>query len=392
MSDRIRTLVLDANGWGGWKAVSSETVIRGVLGVNDLDRLPKPLRNLRFIRHVLRDRYASLSYVKDWRDALAASPRLDVELCNVVNLVEFARVRRKIAEYPLVIVLHSATGDNMSVLQRACSWFQGRRGKLVVFIGNEYNLLKAKVGFVRDTGADYVASQLPIDSARWLYADCTRTEVLSMPHALNPTLYHPRPEVRRKTDIGFVGAEYPMFIGDQERASILEYFRCNGSRHGLQVDIRQKNLPRDEWASFLAGCGGVIGAEAGTYYLDRTGTLIPEIETYLQRHPKAEFQTIYERFFRDRPIVKSGKAISSRHFEPIGTRTCQLLLEGEYNGILQADEHYIAIRKDLSNITDALARFRDCTYRAAMVTRSFDYVMAEHTYDRRVEQLLTHVT
>jgi hypothetical protein len=68
--------------------------------------------------------------------------------------------------------------------------------------------------------ADYVCTQLPIGSARWLYATCAGTEVVPMPHALNPALYRPG-EPDRRLDIGFVGALYPSFIGDVDRTRLI---------------------------------------------------------------------------------------------------------------------------------------------------------------------------
>ena len=391
MSGRIRTLILDANGWGGWKAVASETVVRGMLGVSGPEQLPPALRRIPLAQRVLRDRYAGLSYAIDWRDAFVADPGLDADVCNIINLVDYARCRSRIRDYPLVIVLHSATGDSMGILRRTASWFQSRRGKLVVFVGNEYNLLDEKIGFIRETGAEYVGSQLPIDSARWLYGECKRAAVLAMPHALNPALYRPRPDVPRTLDIGFVGADYPLFIGDRDRTTVLEFFQRHGGELGLTTDIRTVNIPRERWAEFLCTCRAVIGAEAGTRYLDRSGTLIPAVEEYLRSRPEATFEEVFDRFFRDRTPGVPGKAISSRHFEPIGTLTCQILLEGHYNGILTADEHYIALKRDLSNMGEALDRFRDTGYRDAMTRRAREYVLAEHTYAHRVRQLLAAV-
>jgi hypothetical protein len=182
-----------------------------------------------------------------------------------------------------------------------------------------------------------------------------------------------------------------MFIGDRDRASVLEFFQRHGAELGLTTDIRTANIPRERWAEFLCTCRAVIGAESGTRYLDRSGTLIPAVEEYLRSRPEATFDEVFDRFFRDRTPGVSGKAISSRHFEPIGTLTCQLLLEGHYNGILTADEHYIALRRDLSNMDEALDRFRDTGYREAMTQRTREYVLAEHTYARRVRQLLAAV-
>ncbi len=384
--------MLDANGWGGWKAIASETVLRGMLGIRHVDSLPAPIRQLAPVRHLLRTRYDRLSYALDWRDAICADPRLDTDLCNILDLVSYRRALSRIADYALIIILHSATGDNMGMLRRTASRLQRRKGALVVFVGNEYNLLDQKIGFIRDTGAEFIGTQLPLASAEWLYTECTASRVLVMPHALNPALYQPVPGVARVTDVGFVGSRYPLFIGDDERGAILDFLAAHGAEYGLRCDIRLGNLPRNEWVRFLSGCRAVAGAEAGTYYLDRTGTLIPAVEHYCRAHPDATAADIDARFFRDRPIVMSGKAISSRHFEPVGTRTCQVLVEGHYNGILRADEHYIAVRRDLSNVADVAARVLDEDYRRAMVERTHAYVMAHHTYAHRVAALVEAVT
>jgi spore maturation protein CgeB len=135
-----------------------------------------------------------------------------------------------------------------------------------------------------------------------------------------------------------------------------------------------------------------VGAESGSYYLDRKGQIIGRAKAYLRRQPAASFDEVFERFFQS-PDVEfiSGKAISSRHFEPIGTKTCQILLEGHYNGILKPGEHYISVKKDRSNLYEAVRSFKDEGYRQAMVDRTYDYVMSEHTYRHRVQTLLKTV-
>jgi len=147
-------------------------------------------------------------------------------------------------------------------------------------------------------------------------------------------------------------------------------------------------MPRSEWAKFLNRCKGIIGAESGTYYLERTDHTRKAVEAYLEQHPHASFHDVFEQFFRDYPNPVSGKAISSRHFEPIGTQTCQVLLEGRYNDILVADEHYLALKKDFSNVEEVVDRFKDEPYRTAMVRRTHEYVLAKHTYRHRVNALV----
>ncbi len=394
MKERLKTLVIDSNG-AGWKYVLVDTVLRGVLRLKINDSiLPTRFRRHLLARRLLGERYEHLSYVFDWREALCAAPELDVEVCrNINNLVEYRRWRDAIASYPLVIVLHSAAGDSMSLLLKTAHWFQRRRGKLVVFIGNEYDLMVEKFSFLRATGADFACSQLPIEAARWVYADCRPTQILEMPHALNPRIYYPEPRARRSLDIGFCGDIYYYFVGDIERTALIQFFQQHSAEFGLVSELRlNRRMPRLEWARFLNTCKGTIGAESGSYYLDRQGQIIRRAKAYLKRHPRSTFEELFERIFRSLQIeYVSGKSISSRHFEPIGTKTCQLLLDGHYNGILRADEHYIGVKKDLSNIDEAIRRFKDEAYRTAMVERTYEYVMDEHTYQHRVHGLMKAV-
>jgi hypothetical protein len=390
MRERLKTLLLEADG-GGWCYAAADTLLRGLLRTRmDTSVLPRPWAAHPWARRLLGPRYTSLSYMLDWREAFVQSPEVDVELCNINDLVAYRRHRDALRSYPLVVILHSAAGDSMGVLQATARWFEGRRGLLVAFLGNEYDLMDQKLDFLRRVGADFVCSQLPGEAARWLYAACAPAHVLSLPHALNPTHYFPDPAAPRTLDIGFSGDIYHLFVGDIERTRLIQAFQALGPQLGLQTEFRlNARLGRQDWAAFLRRCRGTIGAESGSYYLDRRGELIRRAKAHLARYPRATFEEVFERFFKtpEVPYV-SGKAISSRHFEPIGTKTCQLLLEGHYSGILHPGEHYIPVKADLSNLRDAVELFRDEAARARMVDRAYEYVMDQHTYRHRVTTLL----
>ena len=394
MKERIKTLLLDANGYG-WKAIAADTVLQGILKLSDTVTFPSTFDRVPIVSTIakaFRHRYETLSYVNDWREALCSSRQLEVEVCNINNLMAYHSRKKAIADYPLVIILHAAAGDSMSLLLKTAHWFQKRRGILVVFIGNEYDLLAEKITFLRSVEADYVCSQLPIDTARWLYAECGSSRVLTMPHALNPNLYHHRRQIKRSIDIGFRGAFYYGFIGDVERNTLVRFFQDRGADLGLMCDVRAGNIPRFDWARFLNQCKGTVGAEAGSYYLDRKGKIIADAKAYLFRHRGVSFEELFHLFFKSPQVeYRSGKSISSRHFEPIGTKTCQILLEGNYNGIFQSDVDYISLKKDLSNIHEAIDMFRDTAYRKEMADRAYEYAMSEHTYGHRVKGLMKAV-
>ncbi len=340
------------------------------------------------INDLTHDRWQPLCYVVDWREAFLAEPILDVELCNINDDFHYGTCLNKISDYDLIIVSHAATGDDMTKLLDTQAGFSGRRGKLAVFIGNEYDLMSDKISFIKETGAEYICTQLPLDAAQWLYQECFSGTILPLPHALNPERFRPMSNVRRDIDIGFIGDLYFPWVGDIERTNLINFFSANGELLGLDYYITAQRINGDDWGRFLNACKGIIGAESGTYYLNGRGEVLRRAKDYMAIYPETPFPRLFELFFRDivRPV--SGKAISSRHFEPIGTKTCQLLLEGNYNGILKADEHFIPIRRDLSNVLDSVEKLKDEAYRLAMVERTYDYVMSSHTYQHRVRQLI----
>lgn len=387
MPDRIKTLLITSNGPATPRAVAADTVLHGVLQF-DHSNYWKRLITSPKMRARLTSRYETLSYIQDWEEGFTASPRLDIDRCNLLNVFDVAQARRHIRDYALIVVLHSAVGDNLQAINRVQSILQARKGRLLALIGNEYVLMPEKIGFLRSVGADFVGSQLPLAAAQWLYEDCRETCVLPAPHALNARVYTRQNTGERPIDIGFIGDFYPWFIGDIERTQAIELFQQRSAEFGLRSDFRRQRLARGEWVSFLNQTYGVIGGESGTYYLERDDRSQRAVTELLRTNPDATFDDVFDRFFRNHPAPVSGKAISSRHFEPIGTGACQILLEGEYNGILRAGEHYISLRKDHANLHEVVEQFSDATYRAEMVERTRDYVLAEHTHDVRVNALI----
>ena len=397
MIRKLRTLYLEANGFGA-PVIVTDTVLRGIFGLQDSARPPRWLQRYRYLVNLYSHLcyiYERLSYVADWREAFCSWPQLDVEVCNINNLVHFGKCLLQIRRYDLIVVSHVAIGDDMTVMLRAAPVLALRACPMLVFIGNEYDLLDEKIGFIKRVQAERVCSQLPLEAARYLYQDIDVRQILSTPHALNPKAYYPAAKEAREVDIGFVGDLYWPFIGDEERTRLIMYFIQHAADYGLRSDIRagrSDRLPRAEWATFLQRTKGLIGAESGTYYLNERGRLLARARDYnLKEHPDATFEDIYERFFAGVPRGMSGKCISSRHIEPIGTKTCQILLEGDYNGVLKAGEHYIPVKRDLSNVDEAVREFKDEGLRREITERTYEYVMSSHTYAHRVESILAEL-
>jgi len=302
----------------------------------------------------------------------------------------------EIPNYDFIVLLHSTNTASLLPLFLLESYLKNRKGKLLVFMGNEYYLMPEKIRFINNVEADFVASQLPKEAATWLYGDCMNSKVLSIPHALNSKVYKPyKDHKERNIDIGFIGDKYNFTIGDIERTELAEYFVRNDFIPKLNKDIRlgsKLRIPREEYVGFLNSARGTIGGESGTHYLEKTDKTQKKVEAFLSHHPKATFRDVYEKFFKNYSNPINGKAISSRHFEAVGTKTCQILLEGNYNGILKPDTHYISLRKDYSNMNDVIKRFNDKSYVQKMVDDTYKYVIGNHTLGNRIHEVWKEVS
>ena len=62
--------------------------------------------------------------------------------------------------------------------------------------------------------------------------------------------------------------------------------------------------------------------------------------------------------------------------------------EGEYNKILEPDKDYIRVKKDFSNLDEALEKFQDNDFRNTIVNHAYEKILSNHTYTKRVEQII----
>lgn len=350
-----------------------------------------PVKFQKFIYSLISP-YESLSYTNDWKEAFISLNGFSVESLNLLDQKEAQYfLKKKINNFDLIILLHSVLGDNIDLVRTLTSQLQNRKGKVLSFVGNEYINMKEKKLFLSDIESDYVASQLPKKAFKFIYGDL-ETKLIAAPHALNHKIYVPS-NIEKIYDVSFIGARYPIFIGDENRNNFIDYFDTKMNRLNNVISIgKNKNIPRDLWKKLLQKSKGTIGAEAGTYFLDRDGELLEKAQKLCHEDPKLNMSEIFSKLFdnTDTQFV-NGKAISSRHFEPIGTKTCQILLEGNYNGILKANEHYISVKKDYSNFDEALDIYSDPIKRNQITESAFEYVISNHTYEIRTENILNQI-
>jgi hypothetical protein len=202
----------------------------------------------------------------------------------------------------------------------------------------------------------------------------------------------------RPTDIAYRAWHAAPWLGRHGRLKtmVADAFHEAGSRDGLRVDIstrEQDTLVGDDWYRFLASAKYTIGVEGGASILDSDGTIKADTERYLADHPDAKFDEIEAHCFPGRDGELSLFALSPRHLEACATRTCQILVEGSYNGILRPGEHYIELRKDLSNLDAVIAAVKRDDLRAQITAAAWRDTVASGRCDyvSFVEQVERHM-
>jgi hypothetical protein len=88
------------------------------------------------------------------------------------------------------------------------------------------------------------------------------------------------------------------------------------------------------------------------------------------------------------------RALSPRHLEACATRTAQVLVEGDYNGVLTAGRHYLALERDFSNLDAVLDQLASERERERLAASAYEDVVAAGgwTYRRLVEDVETVLT
>jgi hypothetical protein len=192
----------------------------------------------------------------------------------------------------------------------------------------------------------------------------------------------------RDIDIGYRAWHAAPWLGRHGRlkVEVAEVFQRRAAATGIRTDISTRNdavLLGDAWYEFLLRCRYTLGVEGGASILDRDGAIRRRTDDFVGRHPEATFEEIERACFAGADGAVRLVALSPRHLEACVTRTCQILVEGEYNGILRPGEHYFPLRPDLRNVDEALALVRDETRRGAMTERAYRDVVASGAYTYR---------
>lgn len=261
----------------------------------------------------------------------------------------------------------------------------------IFFMENEYRLINKKIDLANYLYCSKITTQLPIKSASLLYHKKFTGKIVEFPHACNSNIScQLKGFDERSIDIGCRTDPYPPYLGDSLRNDFIDLFQ-SPMFENFKVDIksgRESRFNREGWLNFLTSCKFTIATEAGSHHVDYDDSLRLKVLDYLKKFPYTCASSINELFFKDIKFPLSGKCISSRHFDAVTTNTCQILLEGHYNGILKPNIHYIEIKKDLSNLSAVKEKMLNSDYCNNIIEQARRDIFKYHTVKLRIENLL----
>ena len=293
---------------------------------------------------------------------------------------------------------------NMAVLERMRERAQPIKafdGVRVVLPQDEF-VHTAKLGeFIEEFEIDVIGTVAPESEWAAIYPDVDRSRVrfaklltgyLDDQAARRMTRLGERTE--RSLDLGYRVQAPQAWLGRHGmlKGELAQTFERAGRERGLRLDIGTRDqdvLLGDSWYRFLASCRYTVGVEGGASLLDPDGSLKARVDEYVARHPEASFEEVEAACFEGRDGELALLALSPRHLEACATRTCQILVEGHYDGVLRAGEHYIELRRDFSNLDAVLDEVAAGTERERLVEAAFDEVVrsGRYSYRRLVEDV-----
>ena len=344
--------------------------------------------------------------VQDHIDAIVEDSRHRVIRLSMLGeapeLIDFSRFDVVIVHYTLVASMDAYISPKTR--QRIIEF----RGLKALFIQDEYRWVNDTIAAIRQLGIHLLFTCVPEPEIEKVYSEAAlpgvrKVNVLTgyVPdRLLRKTV---PPPSARPIDVGYRSRTVPAWLGTlgQEKWVIGERFAEDAPKHDLRCDISAREEDRiygEGWIDFLKRCKAVLGVESGASVFDFTGEIQRNVEAAQRADPSLTFEELRDRYFPGEDGKIDLSQISPRCFESAALRTVMILYEGAYSGRLVPWRHYVALKKDHSNMDEVAAILHKPDELAAMAERAYQEVALEpqNSYrhfvaivDRNMEECFT---
>jgi hypothetical protein len=295
--------------------------------------------------------------------------------------------------FDVLVIHYSIVVIGMSYLSEyAKDRIANYKGLKVQYIQDEYREINRFQIEIDRLGIDLLFTCVPQQLWKYTYPDYILPWLM-----LRPTLtgYVPeallqltvKPIAERAMDVFYRGRQAPYWIGSTilEKYEIAQKFGRLARSTELVVDLASEEGGRiygDAWIQRLGNAKCTLGVESAASLLDFTGGIQRRTEAYMRQHPKATFAEVEAAAFPGIDNRFNTSQISPRCFEAAAMRTCMVLYEGAYSGILEPGRHYLPLKKDFSNFHEICATIRkptrlqeisDCAFQEVALNPRYSY-------------------
>lgn len=205
------------------------------------------------------------------------------------------------------------------------------------------------------------------------------------------------PISERKTDLFYRSRKLMYYLGShgQMKHKIADIIGKRAEALGFACDISTRIedvIFGDSWFDHLAASKAVFGCEGGASAINLFNEARTIETTMKRKNPELSFNEFDKQMPPDWDNYMFS-APSPRHFECVITKTCQILIEDDYEGAFEAENHYISLKPDFSNLDEALEKLRDYQYVQNMVDRAYRdiYLNGNYTYRAFAELIETAI-
>lgn len=193
-----------------------------------------------------------------------------------------------------------------------------------------------------------------------------------------------RPHIERTTDLVYRSRRPPFSLG--ARAQLKHEIAIAGQRAALTAGLRHDIGTGDEstlfgaaWFKLIASSRAILGAESGAGAIDLAGEVSQLEHAMRTQNPELTF----EQFAAAMPADWDGGpyfTIGPRHLEAAAAKTCQVLIEGRYDDVLEPDVHYIPVDPSFARLPDVMERIRDPMHTQAIADRAYRDIVLSGLY------------
>lgn len=205
--------------------------------------------------------------------------------------------------------------------------------------------------------------------------------------------YTRKPISNRPIDIGYISRALAFWLGElgQEKVKINDAFTkiCINENlaHDLSIKERDRMYGKD-WAEFVSNCKCILGTESGASVLDFHGELMNHWKKltgslFSCENVSISFEEYKKNYLSGHQHHGLMNQISPRVFEAAALGTVLVLYEGNYSNILEANRHYIPVKKDYSNVSEVVSKIKNDDYLQQMADTTYREIACnmQYSYD-----------